>query len=194
MTFARARDLLTWRPNARERKLLLALAAIACTAFALSAREAAREAASLHADAVATQQRIRTQYASLSGVDLQARLAAQKLLLSALRMTDQTPDLSRLRMREELGALADRAGLTNVTFPEDAGGNLEPAAPAGGFTIVETSLEADFDPAALTGLLRELQDFHRAYLIEAIDCRLADSPARMSLRFRILHQRTGRQS
>ena len=191
MTRAMPAAVLKWRPSERERKLLIALALVAATGFAAMALESLGQARSHHASAMARHSKLKQQFGQFSGDGLQARLAAQKVQLSSLRMSDQTPQISKLRMYEELLELAERAGLRNVALLDDGANELAPVDTAATFTAVETSLEADFEQAALTSFLRQLEDYHRAYLVEGIDIRLSPSPARMTLRLRILHQRPG---
>lgn len=178
-----------WRPSRRERKLFAGLALIATAGFGAHALDDMDQAEAAHAAASNRLARLRQDHATLSGDGLQAQLAAQKLQLSSLRMTDQTPQISRLRMHEELLDLATRAGLTGVAIVDDSTQDLAEDESTAAFTAIETSLEADFDQKALSGFLGQLEDYYRAYLVEGVEIRLSPAPARMVLRLRILHQR-----
>ena len=182
-----------WRPSARELWLFKILLGILIAGWVWSSYSSIQSAVQ---NETAAQERLaeaRRQFSRLSDTKMLAAQERQSNQLLTLTMDDPTPQLSQLRMREELTDLATRSGLSNVTI-EDV------VAPIDGqstprrepeFVALSMSLEADFDWSAFARLIRELEGFYRGYLIDGVEARSDGQVRRIRLTMRILHQKVG---
>lgn len=177
----------------RESRLLMLFASVlvCCVmyyahAYRQSATEALMQAQQRHLKA-------KSEAFSLASTSYREAITRQKAKLSFLRMIDATPEISKLRMREELAVLAMGAGFKNLKFIDELSVDNEPEhkKAVNEISVVSLSLEADFDWHALNVLFEEIAQFHTGYLVKALEVRREGNVRKMRLNFRILHQAPG---
>lgn len=186
-------SLRSWKPNDRESLLLLACG-IAVAAYGCSfSYDELIVASQARAEASERLRKVQFDTSALASSEQQEALADQKGKLAALSMFDATPAISQLRMSEELIDLANQAGLRNATIIPDAptDGGAEEAGKNAAFSVIVTTLEADFDWPALIALISQIEIYQTGYLIERLELRSDGKARRMRASFRILHRNAG---
>jgi hypothetical protein len=182
-----------WKPNDRELILVLACGvALALYGCSLSYD---RLGSAVQARAQATEKlwKVQSDTSALASSEQQKTLADQKGKLAALSMFDATPAISQLRMSEELVDLANRAGMRNMTVIADApaDGGTEQSTGKAAFSVIVTTIEADFDWSALIALIGQIEIYQTGYLLERLELRPDGKTRRMRASFRILHRNAG---
>lgn len=185
--------LLFWRPNDRELRLLLACGG-ALLAYGWSASyDELRESIDNRARAAERLAKVRSDTMAMASLEHLQALSDQKMNLAALSMFDATPAISQLRMQEELVDLATRAGLANLTVVEELSGQTGAEAPSSktAYSAIVTTIEAEFDWAAMATLIGQIEQYKTGYLLERLEMREDGKARRMRAGFRILHRNVG---